>query len=159
MSGSETDRAKEAALNLLSYRSRSVFEVREGLKKKGFSEGAIDGAVARLCELNLLSDKSFAIQAAGYLAGVKGCGRFYIAARLKEKGIDEETVNHAVAEVFNGRDEKEEAIKLALKKRRGSLSSLQEQGRLGRFLYSKGYSWEIIREVLEVLEDGERDKG
>lgn len=157
-SDSEPDKARDIAYRLLSHRARSVCEVRVRLKKKGFSEETVDEVIMRLKDLKLLDDRDFARRMAGDLAGKRGYGRFYIAGKLKEKGINADVIAEAIEGAYSGIDEREAAVNLAIKKKRGSLSEPKERGRIGRYLQSKGYSWDIISEVLKELDDREGNK-
>jgi SOS response regulatory protein OraA/RecX len=63
-----------------------------------------------------------------------------------------------VLAAFSEEDERSVEIRLATKKMRGQpLSSDKERERLSRFIKSKGYSWEIVREALEYIDDRKRD--
>ena len=52
--------AREAALNLLSYRARSRDELRSRLARKGFEPAIVDGCLDELAARGLLDDRSFA---------------------------------------------------------------------------------------------------
>ncbi|MCK4261812.1 RecX family transcriptional regulator, partial [bacterium] len=56
----ETRKAKEYALNLLSFRPRSSKEVRDRLKRKDYDEKVIEEAVENLGRIGLLNDEEFA---------------------------------------------------------------------------------------------------
>ena len=56
---SESERAYQSGLRLLSYRSRSRLEMRQRLGKR-FSTEAVEEAVSRLEEMGYLDDASFA---------------------------------------------------------------------------------------------------
>ncbi|NQU73859.1 MAG: regulatory protein RecX, partial [Candidatus Omnitrophica bacterium] len=53
-------RAKNCAYRLLSYRSRSIKEINDRLKKKGFSPAIIKKTVTHLKQINYLNDEEFA---------------------------------------------------------------------------------------------------
>lgn len=154
---SDVDRAKDDALKYLSYRARSIFEVEERLKKKGFTDETIEGAVGRLKELNILDDEDFARRMTKDLISLKGYGRFYVIGRLRQKGIEPEIIENALKIVFSEINEKEVAKNLVLKKKKGKTASNRDMEKIGRYLQSKGYTWDIIREVLEELDIRERD--
>ena len=150
---SDLDRAKEAAYRLLAYRSRSVAELAGRLKEKGFEEDTVEGVVERLKELRLLDDDDFARRFARELAEVKGYGRFVIAARLREKGVDGEVAEGALKSAFLNWSEFESARKLAEKKVKQQPLTQKERGRIGRFLQGRGYPFEIITDVLKGLDE------
>lgn len=157
MSDSEAGKATEAAYRFLSTRPRSIFEVRKKLERRGFCDDTIEKVIIKLKELNLLNDEEFALQTVRYLAEVKKYGPYFSAHRLREKGIDARTAEMALNKIYSNVDEKEAARRLILKKAPGRPTSGNEKGKLGRYLQSKGYTWETIKEVLEELDDRKRD--
>jgi regulatory protein len=154
-SGSKIEDAKDKAYRFLSYRARSVAEVRERLLQKGFDRDVIEKVLIRLKELKLLDDEDFALKFATDLVSIKGCGRFLVAQKLRQKGIGEERVKRVLDKVFSDIDEKETARRLAKKKIKNRIDSPRERSRIGRHLQSKGYSWEIIQEVLKDFDEGQ----
>ena len=52
--------AKDAAFRLLSFRMRSICEMRKRLKQKSFTESEIDQVINKLIKLDYLNDTSFA---------------------------------------------------------------------------------------------------
>lgn len=155
---SEGERAKNTAYRFLSYRARSTSEVEKKLKERGFGPEVVSETIDRLKELGFLDDLSFARGLAKDLALIKGYGRFQVEKRLRDKGIEEEDLVHAVESVFSEVDEYEAARRLALKKTKGTLNSIEDKAKIGRYLYGRGYSWDIINEILKGLHDRERDQ-
>ena len=158
LSVSDSERARNTAYRFLSYRSRSISEVEKKLKERGFAQEVVSETIERLRELGFLDDASFAISLAKDLAIVKGYGRFQVEKKLKNKGIEGEMLTGAIEKVFSEIDEFEAARRLALKKTKGQLNSIQDKARIGRYLYGRGYSWDIITEILKGLHDRERDQ-
>jgi len=157
-STSDLSKAKDAAYRFLAPRVRSEFEVRRKLKEKGFNDDTIALALERLKELKLLDDYDFAIRMTKDLVNFKGCGRYYIQGKLKEKGIDQETIEGAMESVFAEVDEFKTAEKLAIRKLRLPIDDPKEKARIGRFLQGRGFSWDIIKEVFKGLDDRKRDQ-
>jgi len=56
----QVEAAYERALNFLSYRPRSVVEVRRYLTEKKFDVPTVDEVIARLSRVDLLDDELFA---------------------------------------------------------------------------------------------------
>lgn len=156
--GSDFEKAKEAAYNYLSYRGRSVFEVRNKLKDKGYDNKTVDLVVERLIELNLLNDEDFALTLTKEFVEKRGCGRFLVEKKLREKGIAPETLHSVIGPFFSDADDVERAKMMALKRMRKPLSDRKEKERIGRYLERKGYSWGIIMEALKGIDDRERDQ-
>ena len=155
---SDLGRAKDAAYRFLTPRVRSEFEVSRKLKEKGFDKETVAGAIERLKELRLLDDSDFAVRMTKDLVNLKGCGRYYIQRKLKEKGIDPETIEVAIESVFAEVDEFKTAEKVALRRLRVPIDNPKERARIGRYLQGRGFSWDIIKEVLKGLDERKRDQ-
>ncbi len=155
---SDLGKAKDAAYRFLTPRVRSEFEVSRKLKEKGFHSDTIALAIERLKELKLLDDGDFAIRMTKDLVNLKGCGRYYIQRKLNEKGIDPETIEVAIESVFAEVDEFKTAEKVALRKLRLPIDNPKERARIGRYLQGRGFSWDIIKEVLKGLDERKRDQ-
>lgn len=149
---SDVSKARNAAYKMLSYRSMSVYEVEEKLKKKGFSIGTIGVTVKKLQELHLVNDEKYANDIARSMATLKGYGRYVITRKLQEKGIDRCLVDKAVEKIYEETGEAEFASRLVLKKTRGAQLRFEDKGRIWRYLQYKGYSSAIIKEVLKDIE-------
>ena len=139
--------ALEAGLRLLSYRLRSVEELRRRLADKRYGENAIDNALARLRELGYLDDEVFARYWAETRQAQRPRSQRLLASELRSRGIDKETAEQATAG-FSDEDAAYRAASGRLRALRG-----QEYGafreRLGRFLTSRGFSYDIARQVIE----------
>lgn len=155
---SELGKALDIAYRYLSYRSRTVSEIKEKLKKVQVSSEVIEKVILKLKDLKLVDDRTFAFNMAKEIVRIKHCGPYYIKGKLRQKGIENKIAEDAVSAAFSEEDEKSVAIRLAIKKMKGQqLSSEKERDRLSRFIKSKGYSWEVIRETLEYIDDRKRD--
>ena len=65
--------AKDAAFKLLSFRMRSIAEMRKRLKEKSFSQIEIDHVIDKLTKLNYLNDVEF--------------GKAFVREKIKNKKI------------------------------------------------------------------------
>jgi len=84
------------ALDLLSRRAHSKWELRRKLRMKGFEAGAIDAAIARLVDLGYLNDSSFAKGLVRRRAALRGPRA--LSAELAARGVDRAEADEAVAE-------------------------------------------------------------
>lgn len=154
----ETGRATTSALNLLASRPRATREVRDRLKQKGFSEPAVDAAIARLEGWHYLDDAGFARFWVENREANRPRGRRLLEQELRHKGVDREVARSAVDAADP--DEGTTALKLARVKLR-SYHGLDERvirRRLGGFLARRGYGFDVIQPVLDrVLGDTDSD--
>jgi regulatory protein len=147
----ESARAVDAALQFLSYRPRSEYEVRQRLRRKGYPDAAIEHAVQRLLEWGYLNDRQFADFWLANRLEHSPRGERALMQELRRKGIDVETARDALGE--QEVDEQAAALELA-RKRLPSLRNLDRptrDRRLMGFLQRRGYGWEVIGPVLKEL--------
>jgi len=150
--------AMESAVRLLAYRQRSVHELRDRLRRKGFANDVVQGTVGRLKELGYLDDAAFARSWTESRRSASPRSARLLASELRLKGVAPRVANEATAELSD-----EEAAHEAASRRARSLARLEYQAfreRLGRFLTSRGFSYDVSRETIdrcwaEVGGDGE----
>jgi regulatory protein len=145
----------DRALNMLSFRPRSVVELRNGLRRKGEPSDQIEVAINRLLELKLLDDATFARQFARMRILGPGASKIRIAQELRRKGVARELVDRAVEELKEeeGIDASAALHRVAEKKWR-SLSKLDEftrRRRLYAFLARRGFNPDEIRLAMNAL--------
>jgi regulatory protein len=145
----EVERAKASAYRYLSYRPRSIAELKRQLGNKGFNEDTIDQVVDRLSELELIDDLAFARYWVEQRETFKPRGRRALRYELYQKGIDREIVDIVVADV----DETESAKNAARKKARlwRELPEDQFYEKLSNYLGRRGFPYEIVRNVTQEL--------
>lgn len=152
-SGAELDRARVAgerpvamgrALNLLGYRARSEAEIRERLRRYGYSDQTIESVVLRLQELGYVDDTEFARLKAREKARRYGPRR--VTAELMHSGVGEVLAREVVQEEFAGRSELGEA-RSAAARRYNERGSGAEARRVYGFLVRRGYSAEVCAQV------------
>lgn len=154
--GEECLRAREKAVQLLSFMDRSSDELRRGLRKRGFSEEAVGDAIRYVRGLNYLNDERYAenyVNTAG-----RRRSRLRVSQDLAKKGIDRETIRTVMAAEDDG-DERPLIRRLAEKK----LRSLPEDDpkrrqKTAQSLLRKGFRAPDVFAVLdEIREDDARE--
>lgn len=145
----ESERARESALNLLSYRPRSEREVRRRLQRKGFSEQAIEGAVQRLLRAKLLDDEAFARYWISNREQFRPRGQFALRHELGRKGVPSGIIDRLLRDV----DEAENAYRAAIRRlsRWQRMDPSERQRKLTGYLQRRGFRYDVIREVWERL--------
>lgn len=143
--------AKESALRLLGRRIHSIKEIHRKLLQKKYSIELIGQVIDYLCEAGYLDDAVFTRQ---YIheKTMRKDGIQKIRNELINKGVSKEIINQEMAHL-DRTDEHENAIKIAAKK----TAQLKARGIEGNklkqkvyaFLISKGYDFDLIREVLD----------
>ncbi len=147
----EKERVRAAALRLLRYRDRSVAEMRERLKRKGFNRETIEQEIEHLIEERLLDDEHFAGIWIRHKLTVSYKGKRLVRAELAAKGISAEMF----AGVWADHSEMEkESAKTWARAHLGSYSLLELWERRGRIrdgLYRRGYSQEALEEAMKEI--------
>jgi len=138
------------ALYLLELRDRSVGEISEKMKRKGFEEKEITQVISFLKEKNFLDDERFAKRFAVEKQKIYHWGQYRIKAELKKKHISDEMVADAFAEKSD-ESEFSAAHESAKSWRRKNPKCPKEKiySRLGGFLSRRGFSYDIVKQVLE----------
>jgi regulatory protein len=147
----EIGRATEAALRLLAGRPRSVREISDRLRRKGFEQVTIDRAIEKLEGWNYVDDAEFARYWVENRATHRPRGRRLLEQELRTKGVDREVVKDAIAKVEV--DEESAALELG----RAKLSSYRhDDPQIARrkmigFLQRRGYDYDVIKPVVTQL--------
>lgn len=149
----EKRRALNRAVLLLSYRARSIFEIRDKLNKAGFSSPVINETIDELNRLGYLDDGAFAQAWTKSRMNSKLYGPRRIKQELKLKGVPDEVISETLEENNSSEDEYERARELAESKL-SSYSDLDKEAsfrRLSQFLLRRGYSPSIVYEVCKAV--------
>jgi len=141
-------KALEKSFRLLGIRPRSQKELEKKLKEKGFSDKIIKETFKKLKDYGYLDDKKFA-QLWLEMKKLSGKGKFFIRKELKEKGIEENLAKKILAR-YSPKEEINVAYNLIKRKinKYKNLKSLEKKQKIARYLATRGFSWEIINEVL-----------
>ncbi len=99
----------EAAFRFLEARQRSTAEVRRRLSTAGYRPELVDGAVARLVELEMLDDEAFARTWVESRDRAHPRGEHALRRELALKGIDRETASAALRDRATGEADGSEA--------------------------------------------------
>ena len=140
------------ALALLARRELSERQLRERLARRGFDEGDIDAAVARLKADGSLDDARVAAAIARSQTGLKRRGRVRVRQAIASAGIDGETARHAMDAVFADVDD-EALIQGALARRLKDdrpIADDREFQRLYRYLVGQGFESDRVLKLLSA---------
>jgi len=147
--------AKEARNRALSWLARREYGRQELIRKlvqRGCAEEDATRIVAALTAEGLVSDERF-IEALLHVRRVRGYGPLYIRRELEEKGIARGTIERWLD--AGSRDWVEDVKRVHKKKFGGKQpADLAERAKRTRFLQSRGFTHEQIRQAL-----GDNDVG
>jgi regulatory protein len=138
--------AYERALHFLGPRPRSEAEVRRRLATAQVPDEAVAAVLARLAQAGLVDDQAFANYWVDNRTTFRPRSRRLLQAELRQKGLGDEAVKSALAEV----DDAQAAYTLA-RQRAGRLSALEPlefRRNLGAFLARRGFDYDTIEPVV-----------
>lgn len=147
-------KAREAALNLLSFRARSAAELRRRLLEKAYDPGLVDECVAALVERGLVNDVDFAGQWARGRVRSRPRGERSVVQELRIKGVDADLARAAFDEALQRENtsETELAIRAAAKWRpKSGEERVKARARLHAFLARRGFGAEAIRAAMQAV--------
>jgi len=143
--------AYQAAIRLLSYRSRSRRELATALRQKSFPDGVAEEALAKLENMGLVNDELFARDRARSLLQ-RHVGRQGLLYRLRQSGVSDEVAREAVAEALEGTDDTERALEaLATRLRKWqTLPADKCRAKAYAYLARRGFDSETISSALRT---------
>ncbi|MCD6117079.1 RecX family transcriptional regulator [bacterium] len=142
--------AKEKGFLLLSYRARSISEFKSRLKQSRYSPEIVDAVTEEFINKGYLNDKEFAKSFVISRMVTKPASKSYIINELIRHNIDTETAQNAVEISYGDLHEREVAASLVKKKSKHySKDNEKDKKRLFDFLRRRGFSFEIIKDVVE----------
>jgi len=138
------------ALKLLEKQDRSVGNVKQKMKEKKFTPTEIDETIKTLIEKNFLDDERYAKNLIKSKKTYQHLGNRRLKFELKKKFISDELIT----KLFSQESEKvelETAQEAAEKWLRIKGDKENAREKLFRHLASKGFDYEIIKEVIDNL--------
>ncbi len=162
----------EYAVRMLASQMRSERELRRLMQRRAVEgdegERAMDAVVARLKELNYLSDTRFAAEYTRLRKEGEKFGRRRVQQDLAAKGVASETVGATVSSAYEGVDEAALAREYIARKRmkqpagqKAEQEAARVMGRLLRAGFSAGtvfkvlHEWGVAVEEVDVVGDEE----
>ena len=145
----QIEAAYQRALNYLSYRSRSEYEIQQNLQKHHIAEEIIPEVLSRLRDNRLVNDRDFACQWVENRIKFHPRGKRALRSELIKKGISNQIIEETIQEI----NEEELAIKIA----RGKISRMKElekpeyQKKMYGYLSRRGFDYGLSREVTDLI--------
>ena len=135
--------AYQRAIKLITYRDRSIAEIRQSLHQKQIPEEIIENVINRLGENGLLDDKRFANLWIENRNEFRPRSHRMLTLELQKKGISEDIISQVLE---NTTADEELAHKAAQKqiRRYMTLEWQDFRRKLGSFLARRGFSYETV---------------
>lgn len=150
--------AREICLRLLTLAPKTRAQLAEALARKGVPQEVAERTLSRFTEVGLIDDEAFAQAWVRSRHSGKGLAPRALSAELRRRGVADETIKEAVAELHP--EEIEESARDLVVRRLPATRSLEPDRRLRRLVgvlarkgYSPGLAYRVVKDVLE--EEGE----
>jgi regulatory protein len=150
----EFEAAKSCSMRYLGRRDHTSAEIRQKLKKKGFSESITDKLIDELFQKNYLNDEDFAIKFCTEKANLYQWGPEKIKSALFQKGIHREIIQKSIKKIEENLPQVQICVDLTLKRKKHFLRE-QDPGKrklkIYNYLRGRGFSGTVISKSLTVI--------
>lgn len=154
------EQARAVCLRLLTVRARTRAELAEKLTTKGFPDAVVDSVLGRLADVGLVDDEDFAEQWVRSRQVNAGKGKRALATELRTKGVDDEVISAALADIDPDSERARAAQFVADKLRRERLTDDDTKiaRRLVGMLARRGYNQSMAFDVVKVALASEHER-
>ena len=150
-----TGYARQACLDLLQIGPRTRTELARMLAKKGVPEEAAEAVLERFADVGIIDDALFASMWVTSRHRGRGLAGRALSQELRRKGVDDETVRDAIAELPP--EQEEETARALVRRKLGSTRGLPTDARIRRLAgmlarkgYGGGLAFRVVKEELEA---------
>ncbi len=149
--------AFDTAVYLLTFKNRTIKEITDKLKDKGYSETEIEKTVNKLIEYGFVDDENYTLL---YIkSNLDKKGEKLISRELEQKGIDRELIKDKIEELEISEME-EEKIETIFNKRfiNMNLDDIKTRNKIFSFFLRRRFAYEKISKIVKNHKESyERD--
>jgi regulatory protein len=160
-SESREEQARNLCLRLLTARARTRSELEGQLTKRGFPDEVSKRVLDRLAQVGLVDDADFAEQWVSSRRMNAGKGKRALAAELRTKGVDNDVITAALADIDAGveRERAEQLVRDKLRREKlGDDDDTKVARRLVGMLARRGYNQTMALDVVKGELASERER-
>ena len=150
---SDIERAKSRAMNYISGKLKTKYEVRLKLKENGFAEDVIDEVLDILEKEEYLNDKVYCEIFIEDKKKLNGYGKNKIKSLLIQKGISKNIFEDFLNE-FEYDEEFDNALKMGIKKLEllsNEEDNFKKKQNIINYLTYRGFGFDVINDVLKEI--------
>ena len=150
---SDIERAKLRAINYISGKLKTKYEVRLKLKENGFAEDVIDEVLDILEKEEYLNDKVYCEIFIEDKKKLNGYGKNKIKSLLIQKGISKNIFEDFLNE-FEYDEEFDNALKMGIKKLEllsNEEDNFKKKQKIINYLTYRGFGFDVINDVLKEI--------
>jgi regulatory protein len=155
------EQARDLCLRLLTARARTRAELEGQLTKRGYPDDVSSRVLDRLTHVGLIDDADFAEQWVRSRRANAGKGKRALAAELRTKGVDNDVIDAALADIDAGA-ERQRAEQLVRDKLRREKFADDDDTKVARrlvgMLARRGYSQSMAFDVVKGELASERER-
>ena len=153
-SPSENKIIRKKAMDYLSRREHSRYELYKKISTHNFDKDLINQELDLLIRDGLLSDERF-VEAFIHSRKKNGKGPLKISAELQQRGADQSLINKYIEEIENS--EWLDSAKQVVEKKLGNNQQLDydNQLKMMKFLNNRGFTIEQVKTTIKKLQKGE----
>lgn len=157
---SREEQARALCLRLLTARARTRAELEGQLSKRGYPDDVSTKVLDRLAHVGLVDDVDFAEQWVRSRRVNAGKGKRALAAELRNKGVDDEVITAALADIDAGaeRQRAEQLVRDKLRREKFDDDDTKLTRRLVGMLARRGYHQTMAFDVVSVELASERER-
>jgi regulatory protein len=158
---SREEQARSLCLRLLTARARTRAELEGQLTKRGYPDDVNARVLDRLTQVGLVDDADFAEQWIRSRRVNAGKGKRALAAELRTKGVDNEVITAALADIDAGaeRQRAEQLVRAKLRREKlGDGDDTKVARRLVGMLARRGYGQTMALDVVTTELAGEHER-
>ncbi len=142
--------ARSYAYKLLSYRARSIKEMSDKLRSKGFHEDHINNTIEYLLQIGMMNDEALASDLYRLTTEYKSLGKSGIRTFFMKRGINKDLIDKTLANHSYEIDER--AAHEFARKKMDVLKKYPRdviKRRLWGVLQRRGFSYDVIKRVVD----------
>lgn len=145
-------RAKLRAMHLLTDMGRTESQLRTKLKQGGYTEEAAEAAIQYVKSFGYINDAEYTRSFIDSRKEKKSKKELYAA--LIQKGVSPEIIEQVFEETDYGEEDSRQAIEALMRKRNyhPETADAKEKQKMMGYLMRKGFSYQDVRNVLQVCE-------
>lgn len=150
---SDIERAKSRAINYISGKLKTKYEVKLKLKEKDFTEDIIDEVIDILEREEYLNDRLYCEVFIEDKKQLNGYGKNKIKSLLIQKGVSKSVFEDFLDE-FEYEEEFDNALKMSIKKLNllsNEDDNFKKKQKLINYLAYRGFSFDVINDVLREI--------
>jgi len=151
----EYNYGKTVAYKFLSYKPRSIREVKNKLTYKKISLSTVNKIIEHLKKYEFINDETYAKMYLEQKIKSKGMGKTMVQYKMIDKGIDKEMISRVLSENYPEEKQIEAGKKLLEKyvKKQKVKDVFELKKKCYQYLFSRGFSYPIISQILSITED------